>query len=62
MADDAPAVAAYVDAAAAALGMPLEAYSRDGVIAAMKRLSAFAADIAAVELTDDVEVAGVFVP
>jgi hypothetical protein len=62
MADDAAPVAAYVDAAAAALGMPLNAERRAGVSAAMARLASFAADVAAVELADDIEIAGVFVP
>ncbi len=62
MADDSPAIAAYVDVAAAALGMPLDEQHRTGVIAAMTRLAAFAADVAEVELSLDIEVAGVFVP
>ena len=62
MADDSPAMAAYVDAAAVALGMPLDEAHRVGVIAAMTRLAAFAGDVAAVDLPADVEVAGVFVP
>jgi hypothetical protein len=62
MADDSPAIAAYVDAAAVALGMPLVEQHRVGVIAAMTRLAAFAADVASVELAADIEVAGVFVP
>jgi hypothetical protein len=62
MEDDAPAVGAYVDAAATALGMPLNGERRAAVIAAMTRLAAFAGDVAAVELADDVEIAGVFVP
>jgi sugar (pentulose or hexulose) kinase len=62
MAEEIPVVAGYVDAAAAALGMPLAAEHRDGVIAAMTRLAAFAADIATVELPNAVEIAGVFVP
>lgn len=62
MADDATAPAAYVDAVAAALEMPLAAQHRDGVIAALTRLAAFAADVEAVELSDEIEVAGVFVP
>jgi hypothetical protein len=61
MADES-VTAAYVDAAAAAQGMPLSAEHRTGVIAATARLAAFAADVAAVELSGDVEVAGVFVP
>jgi hypothetical protein len=62
MADEIPAVADYVDAAAAALGMPLAAEHRAGVITAMTRLAAFAADIATVELSNTVEIAGLFVP
>jgi hypothetical protein len=62
MGDDVAAVAAYVDAAAAALAMPLDAERRAGVIAAMTRLASFAADVAAVELANDIEIAGVFVP
>ena len=55
-------IAAFVDAAAALHAMPLDAEYRPGVIAAMRRLNAFAADVAAVELALEVEVAGVFVP
>jgi Protein of unknown function (DUF4089) len=62
MGDDTALVAAHVDTAAALLGMPLDDARRAGVIAAMSRLAAFAADIAAVPLADDVEIAGVFVP
>jgi hypothetical protein len=62
MGDDATAVAAYVDASAAVLDMPLGAQHRDGVILAMRLLAAFAADVAAVELPEEIEVAGVFVP
>jgi hypothetical protein len=62
MGDDAASIAAYVDATAALLGMPLAAEHRAGVIAAMMRLALFAADVAAVELTNEIEIAGVFVP
>lgn len=62
MADDAEEIAEYVDAAARALGMPLTGVQRAGVVAAMLRLAAFANDVAAVEISGDVEVAGVFVP
>jgi hypothetical protein len=62
MADNATEIAAYVDATAVALNMPLDARHREGVIAAMTRLAAFAADVAAVELANHVEIAGVFVP
>jgi hypothetical protein len=61
-ADGARGAAAYVDAAAALAGMPLDPKHRPGVVAAMTRLALFAADVAAVDLADDVEVAGVFVP
>jgi hypothetical protein len=56
------AVAAQVDAAAALLAMPLNAERRLAVIVAMTRLAAFAADVAAVELADDVAIAGTFIP
>jgi hypothetical protein len=56
------AVAAYVDAAAAVLEMPLEGERRAAVIGVMTRLAAFAADIERLELENDVEIAGVFVP
>lgn len=62
MADDSLALAAYVDAVALALGMPLAEQHRVGVIAAMTRLAAFAADVATVELPAEIEVAGMFVP
>jgi hypothetical protein len=62
MIDDAQAIAAYVDASAAVMQMPLDAERREAVIATMTRLAAFAADVATVALADDVEVAGVFVP
>ncbi len=61
MGEDA-AISAYVDAAAAVLEMPLDAERRTAVIAAMTRLAAFAADVTAVELAGEVEIAGVFVP
>jgi hypothetical protein len=62
MEDEALLVAAHVDAAAALLGMPLDDVRRAAVIAAMMRLAAFAADVAAVPLAVGVEIAGVFVP
>jgi hypothetical protein len=49
MIDDA-LVAAQVDAAAALLGMPLDAERRAAVIATTARLAAFADDVAAVQL------------
>jgi hypothetical protein len=61
MGEDA-AIAAYVDAASEVLALPVAAEHRSGVIAAMTRLAAFGADVASVELANDVEVAGVFVP
>ena len=62
MEDEAASIAAYVDASAGLLGMPLSAERRSAVVTAFARLSAFAADVAAVPLADDVELAGVFVP
>jgi hypothetical protein len=62
MPDNATEIANFVDATAVTLKMPLDAHHREGVIVAMTRLAAFAADIAAVELSDDVEIAGAFVP
>jgi hypothetical protein len=62
MSDDDAALAAYVDAAAALLAMPLDAEHRAATIAVMSRLAAFSADIAAVQLGPDIEIAGVFVP
>jgi 1-carboxybiuret hydrolase subunit AtzG-like protein len=62
MPDNATKIAIFVDATAVTLNMPLDVHHREGVIAAMTRLAAFAADVAAVELSDDVEIAGAFVP
>lgn len=62
MGDEAQLIAAYVEAAAAQLRMPLDAERRAAVTAAMLRLAAFAADVESVPLGTSVEVAGVFVP
>jgi hypothetical protein len=62
MAVDDAQIAAYVDAAADVHGIALTSEQRAGVIAAMARLAAFAADVAGVELGGEIEVAGVFVP
>jgi hypothetical protein len=62
MEEQAASLAAHVDASAALLGMPLAGERRASVIAAMSRLAAFAADVVAVPLGDEVEIAGVFVP
>jgi hypothetical protein len=59
---EAASIAAYVDASAAMLGMPLAGERRASVIAALARLGAFAADVATVSLADEIEIAGVFVP
>jgi hypothetical protein len=61
MMDDA-ALAAYVDAAAVALAIPLDGELRAGVLASLARVAAFAADVAAFEIGHDVEIAGEFVP
>ncbi len=55
-------VAAYVDAVAALVEMPLDAQRRGAVIATMERLASFAADVAAAPLGIDVEIAGEFHP
>jgi hypothetical protein len=58
MEPDARSIAAFVDASAALHAMPLGDERRAAVIAVMSRLAAFAADVAAVPLGDDVEIAG----
>ncbi len=55
-------VAAYADAAAALLAMPIDDERTASVVAALERFAAFAADVATFDLTPDVEIAGVFVP
>jgi hypothetical protein len=62
MEEDAAALAALVDAAAATLEMPLDAQQRAAAIVAFARFQAFALDVATVELDNEVEIAGVFVP
>jgi hypothetical protein len=63
MKDEAAEIAAYVDAAVALLAMPVASPERrSAVIATMTRLAAFAADVASVELADEIELAGAFVP
>ncbi len=55
-------VAAYVETAAQFTAMPLKGERFAAVTAVMKRIALFAADVAAVELANDVEIAGVFYP
>jgi hypothetical protein len=64
MGDENTEIAAYVDAAATLIAMPVASSMerRSAVIATMTRLAAFAADVASVELGDDIELAGAFVP
>ena len=62
MENDPAHIAAYVDATAALLRLPVDASRRAAVIATMQRLAAFSADVAAVELPPEIELAGVFVP
>jgi hypothetical protein len=62
MEEDAAGLAALVDAAAATLDMPLDERGRVAVTVAFARLRAFALDVAAVELGNEIEIAGVFVP
>lgn len=59
---DRASVAAYVRAAAALHGMPLSSEREPLVVAVVERLAAFAADVAAFTLPDEVEPAGVFTP
>jgi hypothetical protein len=62
MAEHAATIDAYVDATAALLAIPLDAEHRAATIAVMHRIAAFAADLDAVELGPEIEIAGVFVP
>jgi hypothetical protein len=56
------AVCAYLDAATALLEMPLDAQRRVAVAANLRRIASFAAHLGALELEDEIEVAGEFVP
>jgi hypothetical protein len=63
MSDDrGDALARYVDAAADVTGLTLSAQRLQAVAEVMTRVAAFALDLGAFELADDVEVAGVFTP
>ena len=57
MKDAVAALAALVDANAHVLEIPLVGEDRASVVAAMTRIAAFAADVAAFPLADDVEIA-----
>jgi hypothetical protein len=52
----------YVTAAARSLAMPLAGERFEAVVAVMRRIAAFADDVAALELSPDIEIAGVFIP
>jgi len=54
--------AAYVRAASALTGMPLDADHVQAVATALTRIAGFAANIEAFALADDVEIAGSFAP
>ena len=54
--------AAYVDAAADLIGLPLDPAHRPGVILNMQRIAEMAALVMAFPLPDDVEPAPVFLP
>jgi hypothetical protein len=54
--------AAYVDAAALLLGLPLDPAHRPGVILNLQRIAEMAAHVMAFPLPDDVEPAPVFRP
>jgi hypothetical protein len=55
-------VAAYVDAAAALIGLPLDPAHRPGVILNVERIAEMAAFVMAFPLPDDIEPAPVFLP
>jgi hypothetical protein len=53
---------AYVDAAAALIGLPLDPEHRPGVVLNLERIAAMAAMLMAFPLADDIEPAPVFEP
>jgi hypothetical protein len=55
-------VSEYVTAAARLLAMPLAGERCEAVVAVMRRIATFADDVAALELSADIEIAGVFIP
>jgi hypothetical protein len=57
-----PEIAAYVDAAAQMVGLPIAPQYREGVIANMERTAQIAALALAEPLPDDLEAAPVFRP
>ncbi len=60
--NDDDAIADFVDASARALELPIAAGYRATVITVMERIAAYAADVAAFGLADDVEIAAAFTP
>ena len=56
------AIETLVDASASVLEMPIAPEYRAAVIAVMRRIAGFAADVTAFPLADDVETAAVFTP
>jgi len=62
MADRSSDVEAYVDAAAALIGLPLDPAHRPGVIINMQRIAEMAALVMALPLPDETEPASVFLP
>jgi hypothetical protein len=54
--------AAYIDAAAELVQIPLSEERRIAVAAVMTRIAGFAAHVRDFTLTDDVEIAGIFTP
>ena len=62
MEDAVDAIAAFVDASALVLEMPLAGEERAAVIAAMTRIAAFAADVVAFPLTEEVGSSSLLVP
>jgi hypothetical protein len=62
MHNDPATIAAYVVASAELTSMPLDDERRAAVQTVMTRIVTFAADLAAFELPDTIEIAGVFRP
>ncbi len=55
-------VTAFIEAATALLEMPLDAERRVAVAANLRRIASFAKNLGALQLADDIEIAGEFVP
>jgi 1-carboxybiuret hydrolase subunit AtzG-like len=62
LSDPASDAAAYVDAAAALIGLPLDPAHRPGTVLNLQRIAEMAALVMAFPLPDDTEPAPVFLP